>query len=232
MTRPTVQESVAVLLDSIGPGPIARLHPGGNLGDQLINAGQDRLLRNHRINRQAPTLVVGGSGGWCRTFHSMPRRVAEAEARGDRRIIVLPSTYEVAHPAVADFLAQTEATLFAREARSAADTGLPLAHCPSFFFNYRPYTHRGRGKLIAFREDRETGGTPVPVRNRDLSRECRNLREWLKAIAEVNEVHTDRAHVMIAAALMGKRVRYRPGSYFKVQALAETWLADFDVEAL
>ncbi len=83
--------------------------------------------------------------------------------------------------------------------------------------------------MYAYRADREAAGEPIPEGNCDLSATCESLDEWLWTIARHAEVDTDRAHVMIAAALLGKRVRYRASSYHKVPAIAEYALADYPV---
>ncbi len=228
LKAPSLSESRNLLLSTIGPGPIRFVSPGGNTGDRLIDAGAARLLRGIPRSKDAETVVVGGSGGWCRAYHSMPARVARLESEG-HRVIVLPSTFDVEEPTVCTFLDSTSALLFAREIRSHSDTGLPLAHCPSFFYDFRPYRKRGNGTLHAFRTDRESAGDPLPRANIDISRRYLDLDRWLKVISRHSIVRTDRAHVMIAAALMGKHVVVRSNSYFKVDNLAATWLADHDV---
>ena len=45
-------------------------------------------------------------------------------------------------------------------------------------------------------------------------------------------LHTDRAHVMLAAAMLGKQFRYRSTSYHKVPAITEWSLADFPVKRI
>ena len=86
--------------------------------------------------------------------------------------------------------------------------------------------------LRAFRTDAESAGGVIPEDNNDISRSCPDLIEWLQTIASYREVHTDRAHVMLAAAMLGKRVRYRSASYHKVPAIAEWSLAGFPVERM
>lgn len=224
----TPAESRERLLEAIGSGPVQVVLPPGNTGDKLIAAGQEALLKGVRRHYEAETVLVGGSGGWCGPYHGMPARVRRLEDAG-RNVIVLPSSYDVTEPTVAEFLEHTQARLFAREARSAADTGFPLAHCPSFFFDFARFERRGSGTLYAFRTDKETARRGTPRTNVDVSRRFPELGRWLLAIAGARTVHTDRAHVMIAAALMHKRVVAYPGSYFKVEALADTWLSEFDV---
>lgn len=224
----------------------------GNVGDQLIDAGTRRMLPPmFTVTHAGPcpgwadwhscspdscptrefrgTLIISGGGSWSRTFHDTPSIVEHSQAE---RIVVLPSSFDLGVEPVARALSDSRVTAFARERVSALASGL-LAHCPSFFFDYRPWLGAGgSGRLTAFRLDAESAGGPIPPWNIDLSLVKKSLGDWLLTISTAEEVWTDRAHVMVAAALMGKRVRYRDGSYFKVRAMAETWLADYDVEPL
>jgi exopolysaccharide biosynthesis predicted pyruvyltransferase EpsI len=53
------------------------------------------------------------------------------------------------------------------------------------------------------------------------------MDHWLWTIARHDTVATDRAHVMIAAAMLGKRVEYHGTNYHKVTAIAEYSLPAF-----
>jgi exopolysaccharide biosynthesis predicted pyruvyltransferase EpsI len=94
-----------------------------------------------------------------------------------------------------------------------------------------PGAPRG-GHLNAFRLDGESTGRPLPADNVDLSTVftmgCapRGLTElvaqrFLAAIDLFEELHTDRLHVAVGAALLGKRVGFFPNNYFKVRAVYE-----------
>jgi len=69
--------------------------------------------------------------------------------------------------------------------------------------------------------DAEAHGAPVPEDNRDISSECDTLDEWLWTISRHDLIRTDRAHVAIAAAMLGKTVECRPTSYHKVPGIVE-----------
>ena len=83
--------------------------------------------------------------------------------------------------------------------------------------------------MRSYRTDPESLGLPIPDDNNDISQTCESLDEWLWTIARHAAVETDRAHVLIAAALLGKRVDYRASSYHKVPAIAEYALQNFPV---
>jgi exopolysaccharide biosynthesis predicted pyruvyltransferase EpsI len=86
--------------------------------------------------------------------------------------------------------------------------------------------------LAAFRIDKESVGRVIPEGNNDISRSCSSLDEWLWTIARHADVKTDRAHVMIAAALLGKTVDYGTSSYHKVPAIADYSLRFFPVRRI
>ena len=104
-----------------------------------------------------------------------------------------------------------------------------MAHDCALFFNFEPYRRRGHGILTACRTDSESTLGSLPVNNADISQSCETLDEFLWTIARHELVRTDRAHVMIAAAMLGKRVEYWPSNYHKLHAIAEFSLANYPV---
>ena len=128
--------------------------------------------------------------------------------------------------------------MFARERESYRRiSGLcdaRLAHDCAFYFDYSPYAERpAAGTLLSLRTDAERlGGGAMPEGNDDISVTCTTLEQWLETIAPHERVVTDRAHVMIAAALMGRDVQFAPSNYFKVPALAETLPPDAHVRPM
>lgn len=243
---PTLAESRAALLEAIGPAPdITFIRPYGNLGDALIWAGARELLRD-RIHReisiedassaQGELALISGGGGWSRSYNEfMPELLAIAERRFER-VIVLPSTFEVAEDRTRAALERTSATVFAREPESFRRIrGLcraGLAHDLAFFVDLSAYASPGSGELNAFRLDPERPAGEIPADNVDLPDVAESLESFLEAISRHAVVNTNRAHVMIAAALMGKRVNYSPTDHFKVDALAESSLGDYDVHRI
>jgi len=240
-----VARSRAVLLDAIGDAAdVTFLRGFGNIGDELIWAGARQLLRGVHYREASVELLdeVGGelglltgSGAWCSTYPRMAELLPAVEQRFDR-VIVLPSTYEVAVPAVRSALEQTGATVFARELVSyeaiKGRCDARLAHDTAFYFDFEPYRRPGRGTLRAFRIDQEAEDRDPPPGNDDVSATCDSLDHWLWRIAGHERVLTDRAHTMIAAALLGKAVRYRSSVYYKVPALAAFMPEGVDLDTL
>src|SRR6185295_4366428 len=104
-----------------------------------------------------------------------------------------------------------------------------VAHDTAFFFDFRQYHRPGSGTLLALRKDGEAITETVPPGNRDIAADCESLDEFLWTIARHKVVKTDRAHVMIAAALLGKEVYFGASNYHKLPALAACSLQDYPV---
>jgi len=181
------------------------------------------------------TALVTGGGAWCRPFHRTWPAVLPLLERRFERVIVLPSSVDVSVEEVREVLSRTKALVFARERESYRQLRelckTDIAHDCAFFFDFGPFGRRGEGLLTAYRTDAESAsGGQVPPGNNDISITCDNLDQWLWTIARYGVVETDRAHVMIAAAMLGKKVKYRPSSYHKVPAIAEYALKGFPIE--
>jgi len=230
------------LLGSIdGSGCVYFFRTYGNIGDRLIHAGARQLLRDVSYrevdirdapNRKGRVAIICGSGGWCKPWHDMPLLVARME-RNFKKVIVFPSSFELAEPTVAFWLRKTKAKIFAREPASLESISdfrsAELALDTAFWFDFRPYLMKGSGILRAFRTDREKRTIGLPRGNQDISVTAVDLDNWLHTIARCSEVHTDRAHVMIAAAMLGKSVLFAESSYHKLCSLADYALKDFRV---
>jgi exopolysaccharide biosynthesis predicted pyruvyltransferase EpsI len=216
----------------------------GNIGDELIFAGTRQLLsaveyREISINDLAGVhgdlgLITGG-GSWCGPHQYMVEYLPHIE-RQFNRLIILPSSFDPTVPVIRRTLAQSAATFFARELVSYEQIRSlcrsELAHDCAFFFDFRPYRIQGEGLLTSFRTDRESVGLPLPPENNDISLTCESLDEWLRTMARYEVVHTDRAHVMIAAAMLGKHVRFRSSSYHKIPGIAEFSLRSLPVRQI
>jgi exopolysaccharide biosynthesis predicted pyruvyltransferase EpsI len=240
-----LEQSRGVLLGAIGePEDLTFIRLYGNTGDELIYAGTRQLLARRFYKEvsvraldgvSGHTAVVAGGGCWCGPYHDIVRHVPEIEARFER-VIIMPSSFDVSVPVVRSTLAATKALVFAREPKSLDDiSGLceaKIAHDCAFFFDYRPYLRVGEGLLLAYRVDKESVLSGVPEGNQDISRSCSSLDEWLWTIARHAVVKTDRAHVMIAAALLGKVVDYWTSSYHKVPSIADYALRPFPVRRI
>jgi exopolysaccharide biosynthesis predicted pyruvyltransferase EpsI len=209
----------------------------GNIGDQLIWAGTEDLLRSAAIGfgrldvgdveafqASEGSLVIPGSGALTRLWHEwLPDLVLRASRRF-RRVVLLPSQYDASVGIVAEALAQPNVYAFAREARSyrevsrfgraapAFDPAIYFEHFPAWDGN-APAICETTSRLIAFREDKGSllghhGFIPNPELNRDISLKATGLEDFLAAIFSVEMVVTDRLHVAVAAVMSGKRLLF------------------------
>jgi exopolysaccharide biosynthesis predicted pyruvyltransferase EpsI len=227
-----------------GADDITVIRSHGNIGDHLIHAGMRRLLGGFDYREvglqqlygvSGQLALITGGGAWCAPHQNLPRYLPRIEEQFER-VVIFPSSFDTKVRSVRGALAASRALVFAREyvsyeqIRTLCRAG--LAHDTAFFFDFEPYRRPGRGTLLAFRTDRESLTNSVPPGNQDISATCESLDEFLWTIARHASVKTDRAHVMISAAMMGKEVRYAPSSYHKLPALAASSLQGFPVTPL
>jgi exopolysaccharide biosynthesis predicted pyruvyltransferase EpsI len=240
-----LENSRKKILSKIGnPKDLTFIYSGGNIGDHLIWAGTRQLLigKNYKeafvkteIQKlEGQTAIITGGGGWCQAFHSWPAYLPIIEQRFER-VIILPTSFDTSIGLVKNTLLNSKAFVFAREIESYNQIkdlcNADYAYDCAFFFDFSPYKQKGQGTLNAFRTDPEQGfqNIPKPANNNDISLTAGSLDQWLKTIAKHEIINTDRAHVMIAAALLSKQVNFRSSNYHKVPAIAEFSLKDFPV---
>lgn len=241
-----LETSRAKLLEAIaGAADITLLRNSGNMGDHLIHAGTRRLLagvayREVSLEKldgtQGELGIIVGSGAWCRAYHHLPKYLPHVE-RQFERVVIFPSSFEVSEESVRQALENTKALVFARERESYEQIRKlcrsDLAHDCALFFDYTPYTGQSKALLLtAYRTDPEASGRPLPQDNDDISVTCESLDEFLWTISRHEVIETDRAHVMMAAAILGKRVYYTSSNYHKVPALAEFNLNNYPLVRL
>lgn len=219
----------------------------GNIGDALIYEGTRNLLRSLNIayrevsifdanNHSGELALICGGGAWCKTYNEvMPEKLSVVEKRF-KNVIVLPSSYDVSVNVVNKSLSESKALFMAREKESYSQIkrmcSAKLMCDHAFYFDYSPYIKKGDGVLNAFRTDNERITTSFPADNLDISSCLSSLPEWLNMISSFEIINTDRAHVMIAGAMMGKKVYYKSGNYHKVPEIAKFSLSGFPVHSL
>lgn len=208
----------------------------GNVGDFLIYEGTRTLLSKLNISYKeihishakvykGELALICGGGAWCSVFnHYMPQSLPLIE-KNFKNVIVLPSSFQVSEPLVQVGLSKSKALFLCREMESYNQIkdicNCDLMHDFAFHFDYSTYKQNGNGVLNSFRTDSETTIPYAADNNMDISNMDITLHEWLILISMNEIINTDRAHVMIAGAMMGKTINYRPTSYHKVPAIAE-----------
>lgn len=208
----------------------------GNVGDFLIYEGTRQLLNklhipfkeihiSHAKVHKGELALICGGGAWCKVFnHYMPQHLPVIE-NNFQKVIVLPSSYEIADPFVSNALSKSKALFLSRELISQDQIkdicASECMHDLAFHFDYSDFKKKGAGTLNSFRIDGETAIPYPAANNSDISNLNMTLEEWLNIISSHEVINTDRAHIMIAGAMMGKTINYRHTSYHKVPAIAE-----------
>ena len=213
----------------------------GNAGDGLIHRGLRRLCAAYGLSvtelyydqpASGELLLAPGAGNLCEPYHGVVDRIAPY-APYFRTVVVLPASVDLASLAVRGFVESLpiNAHFFCREAQSFAlvrgavgpERNVWLDHDLAFEANVDPWRLPGRGTLYAFREDAEASGHVPPAGNFDVSGLTGEyMTDLLLDVVSAHEtVHTDRAHVAIAAAMLGRATHVYPNAYHKVRALYE-----------
>lgn len=239
------------LLSELRGRDVVALLNRGNRGDGLIHLGGRRLLQevglSYREVRETgdlrqlrgDVLLVYGAGAMSRGTNSLPRAVTKLASRFNE-IIILPSSFDLAESRVRSFAESWDQryTVFCREMISfvalkecrVTPKALLLGHDLAFHADLNAWAARpAAGGAGLFRQDNEAGYGSLP---RDLDEygdashgSDREPERLLDFVARFSEIHTDRCHGAIAAAIMGRRVVFYPNNYFKNRAIYDHSLA-------
>ena len=209
----------------------------GNLGDQLIAQGTNQLLTDEGIRfKQIPQreiagfrspediLVIPGSGAMTAYYHEWLPKLVQQAAGAFRKVVLLPTQYDVSINAVRDAVARENVFPFARDPKSYEAlrnfSQCSLALDPALYFNFtskadnssRDKSDQERRDLICFRTDRLSSlahhGYQPSASNTDISATESSFEKWCEKILLSNHVYTDRLHVLVCASLAGKEVTF------------------------
>lgn len=185
-------------------------------------------LRTHLPAPLRPHIVFSGSGGWYEAYSHAPRHVARC-SRYARDLLVLPTTFagEFDNLPNVDYWArdQFESLRSMPHATFCHDMAFYLALVePDRLLPER--TSPSRDLFVCLRVDVEKSFSGrVPKSNFDLSnsgKDDSDPQEFLRYIDQYQRVITDRLHVAIGAALLGKEVKIVGNSYFKIRAIFDS----------
>lgn len=240
-------------LESVRHRSLTVLYNRGNRGDGLIHMGGRSLfaslgLKPREVHEEnAPldfirgdVLLVYGCGAFCRGSHTLAE-ATQRIARNFKRIIILPASFDLECGPVRRFVRSWDAryTVFCRELVSydrlkRIETGaraILLGHDLALHADLSEWAARPHsGRAGIFRRDNEAayGRLPQGIPNEDASHGThREPEKLLDYVARFAEIHTDRCHGAISAALMGRRVVFYRNNYFKNQAIYEHSLTQF-----
>lgn len=252
--HPAITESfdmlAARLREIVGQRPILFFVNPGNWGDSLIREGAEAFLGHYGFRYRAtrfgdllrrrtnlaqeieragrsPVMVYCGNGAFS-GHYDLAAKIAKLTHEFDTSVI-LPSTLAM-DPDALDFAPNT--TFFVRDRSESAKRmpGAMFCHDMAFFLEPEAVS-AGFGEGWFLRSDHERpAGTPLHRKNVDISRLGRAfspVEPFLARIARFRTVHTNRLHVGVAAAILGKDVRLYSNDYFKIQAIYEASLAPY-----
>lgn len=112
-----------------------------------------------------------------------------------------------------------------------------LTFLSSFPVRYR-LNHRWNKKALeCHRLDSESTGRPIPEGNVDLSQVFQYgtspkaaaflaAQAIVETLSQFEEIRTDRLHLAIPGALLGKQVKFHPNNYYKIRAVYEYSMKD------
>jgi exopolysaccharide biosynthesis predicted pyruvyltransferase EpsI len=213
----------------------------GNCGDGLIAMGLRELCSEHGVGvtellhprpARGHALFVLGCGNLCGPFHFQVTKIQNYLGHFEK-IHLLPCSIDPASEEVASFLGSLPpgVTIFCRErfsfekvtALAGGRNPIYMDHDLAFAVDYRRWQRAGSGRLNAFRTDRESLGHALPPDNIDVSiwGGSADGKLMIRMISEYRSVHTDRAHVAICAAMLGKETHVYPNNYHKVRGIFE-----------
>jgi len=227
----------------------------GNMGDGLITYATLKLFEyfgiNHTIHDQkarfdGELIFIGGGGNMVEGHYEDVARLIW-EHRENNKIVLLPHTivgYE-------DIIKETynNLTIFCREAKTYSHClnaggnpdALHLCHDAALYLSDDHFSQRsvvGTGRLNAMRTDAESLGTKHEANNYDISLawngDIWTRPEFVEAatnsmaefVSQFAEVRTDRLHVAIMSALIGRSVSMYPNNYFKNRSVFDHSLSE------
>lgn len=230
-----------------GGDRVVEIVNSGNWGDALIHAGQRAFLSDlgiatvpvpiarlrkdklrHRIlaamRGLQPKAIITGSGAY-RDFYNRPAELGVAAARF-RNVLVMPSSF----PFRPDL--DPDRTIFWRRDMLESYEAMPeasICHDMAFYLDPAPRAP-GKGVGIMLRNDVERLELELPEGNIDLSNEGTHLSDpdlFLDRIGAYEVIHTNRLHVGIGAALLGREVHLYASRTRKLESIFKSSLEPF-----
>ncbi len=216
----------------------------GNYGDSLIWHGTKVLLSEFNISVQYvditsvkynPVLLIDGGGNLVDLYSDVKDFLIKKPSLYDE-IIILPHTIFGERQIEVLNKVSSKLIVFCRERVSEEFLEKRLNSRKVYlwhdcaFYNIFLRASSGSGILNAFRSDKESILHDVPKPNIDLSHNGyakKPLNSLMEVLQKYKEIHTDRLHIAIAGALLGKQVRLFPNSYYKNKAVFDYSLKRF-----
>lgn len=221
----------------------------GNWGDSLIRAGAEAFLQHYGLRYTAvslrrlrlakvsmpklreltdcddPVMLFNGNGAMNTIYGRMPMIAGITEKFSTN--IFLPATFATP-PGEFGFAPNCHFFVRDRGHSHICVPDAPFCHDMAFFLE-PTVPPPGKGTGFMFRSDSEApADQTIPRGNVDLSIQGRvdtPIGKFMDSIAKFETIHTNRLHVGIGAALLGRRVHIYANGYFKNQSIFESSLA-------
>jgi len=211
----------------------------GNYGDSLIYHGTKTLLDELNIDINFvetdsdivnDILFIDGGGNLVDEYDDVYSFLVKKH-RMYKKIVLLPHTIRGERQSKLIQSLGSNVTIFCREkiTYEFVKKNVTKAECYlwfdcAFYNDLKDYSGAGEGILNSFRVDVESNKKELPTDNEDISYNgwcMKPLLGFLKKIEKYKEIRTDRLHVAIASAMLGKRVLFYFNSYYKNMAVYE-----------
>ena len=187
-----------------------------------------KCLQSHVPGPLRTHMVYSGSGGWYEAYSTAPTN-AQLCSKFARDLLILPTTYS------GDFERLENVDYWARDQFESLEAMPHATFCHDMAFYLalvepdRLLPNRmapSRDLFVCLRVDVEKRFSGrVPQTNFDLSNSGKDNddpQEFLRHIDQYERVITDRLHVAIGGALLGKEVKLIGNSYFKIRAIFDS----------
>jgi exopolysaccharide biosynthesis predicted pyruvyltransferase EpsI len=250
------ETDLAVFLKKYSNQEVVYCANPGNAGDALIAHATFQLFEKLTIKLQIikhdeivhdKIIFYAGGGNLVEGKYENAYYFINNNFRQNREIILLPHTVYGYDELL---LSAKNLTIFCREKisyQNLAAIGFPserlfLAHDMAFLLSkteFQDYLMNGKGTANCYRTDKESARAfDMPNDNLDISLSwngelwhrpdfakniTHNLASYLSAFETVK---TDRLHVAILAAIIGKKVVLYPNNYYKIKAVFEYSIKD------
>lgn len=197
------------------------------------------ILLPHTVNENRDLLRELGSNVtiFARekvSYEYLKKHVRKSNIYIDHDLAFHLNAYEIINQPQISFITALTLKIFYKSTNNIKSEKIP-----SIIRMIQNYSHelihlklKNRGIANCFRDDVERISASLPKNNADLSTmyeySTRNeemtfyaTQRLLKYINKFKKIRTDRLHICIAAALLGKEVEFYPNSYYKCKAVYE-----------
>lgn len=222
----------------------------GNWGDALIGAGEREFFRHFgipvdeinskyvyrslalktriRSRKLKPTIIYGGNGALSGPYPHLHSRI-NLILKGTVESLILPSTLPRSFETIN---LPPDISVWRRDETLSLECEVPSRFCHDMAFFLKPEPVEVTEDVgVFFRQDLESSSLKsIPEGNYDISdagTHQSSTSEFFRAIGKFNTIETDRLHVAIAGALLGRAVRLYSNNYGKIKAVFDASIGPF-----